>query len=128
MTVGMARSQRAALESRYGENPDGFSHGEAMLNVLQSRLSPEGLYLMDEPEAPLSPLRQIALLTILKDKIEADCQFIIATHSPILMAFPQARLYSFEEGRINHIDYEDVEHVNLTRAFLNDPGSFLRRL
>src|SRR5438094_10106455 len=76
------------MERRYGRDPDARSHGQAFLNLFQSRFVPGGLYLLDEPEAPLSPQNQLGLLAILLDVIERDAQFIIATHSPILLAFP----------------------------------------
>lgn len=128
LAVGMARGQRKSMTERYGEDPDAFSHGQNFLRVLQSRIVPGGLYLMDEPETPLSPLRQLSLLSILKAMVKQDCQFIIATHSPILMAFPNAQILSFDGQSIAPIEYKEIEHVTLTRAFLNDPESFLRRL
>jgi predicted ATPase len=87
-----------------------------------------GLYLLDEPEAPLSPQRQLALMAMLKEMVDQEAQFIIATHSPILMAFPGARILSFDDPPAREVDYDDVEHVSLTRAFLNNPQAFLRRL
>ncbi|NQT34627.1 AAA family ATPase [bacterium] len=128
LAAGMVRGQRAALEGRYGDNPDAFSHGENMLNLMENRLVPNGLYLLDEPETPLSPIRQLTLIFLLKEMVANDCQFIIATHSPILMAFPNAEIFSFDDGIISKIAFEDTEHVNITKAFLNDPESFLRRL
>ncbi len=128
LAVGMARGQNAQFASRYGDNPDGFSHGETLLNVLKSRIIPQGLYLLDEPETPLSPLRQLTLISLLKEKLEQGCQFIIATHSPILMAFPDSTIYAFDEGEIREIDYFDTEHYSLTKAFLDDPQNFIRRL
>jgi predicted ATPase len=83
---------------------------------------------LDEPEAPLSPQRQLALMSMLKEMVDQAAQFIIATHSPILMAFPGARILSFDDHLVREVDYDDVEHVSLTRAFLNNPQSFLRRL
>ena len=103
-------------------------YGEAVLELLRSRLVPGGLYLLDEPETPLSPLRQLALLALLREMVDRDCQFLVATHSPILMALPGAEILVFEEGRIEPRDWEEVEHVALTRDFLRDPGAFLRRL
>lgn len=126
--VNVVRGERERLNARYGDNPDARSHGESFLHVLKERMLPGGFYLLDEPETPLSPTRQIALLALLKQCVEDDCQFLIATHSPILMAFPEARILCFEEGQILQTAYDDVEHVTLTRAFLNNPDSFLRRL
>jgi predicted ATPase len=84
--TGVARAQRGALAGRYGDNPDARSHGETFLALLQTRLVPNGLYLLDEPETPLSPTRVLALIGMLMDRVQQGCQFIIATHSPILMA------------------------------------------
>jgi predicted ATPase len=128
LAVGAAAKERAALARRYGADPDARSHGETFLHLLQQRLQPRGLYFLDEPETPLSPTRVLALLAILRDRAAQDCQFVIATHSPILMALPQAEILLLEDGAIAPIAYADVEHVRITRAFLDDPESFLRRL
>jgi predicted ATPase len=128
LAVGAAAKERAALVRRYGADPDARSHGETFLHLLQQRLTPGGLYFLDEPETPLSPTRVLALLAILRDRVAADCQFVIATHSPILMALPGADLRLLEDGAIAPVAYADVEHVRITRAFLDDPESFLRRL
>jgi predicted ATPase len=117
-----------AIKSRYGDGLDTRSHGESFLTLFQSRFVPNGLYLLDEPEAPLSPIRQLAFLSALKQMIAEDSQFIIATHSPILMAFPDAEILSFDGGQIRRVKYDELEHVTLTRAFLNDPEAYLRYL
>ena len=83
---------------------------------------------MDEPEAPLSPTSQIALLAMIMDKVKQGSQFIIATHSPILMAYPNAVLFDFDVTPPSPTNWEDVEHVQIMRAFLNHPESFLRHL
>jgi predicted ATPase len=83
---------------------------------------------LDEPETPLSPSRVLALLALLKDRAAMGCQFIVATHSPILMAVPDSQILLFEEGTVQPIAYEDVEHVRITKAFLSDPERFLRHL
>lgn len=117
------------LRKRYGEGGlDARSHGESFLAFFQNRFVPGGLYLLDEPEAPLSPARQLALLAALKLMVEQDSQFIIATHSPILMAFPEATILNFDAQPIQPVDYADLEHVNFTRSFLNNPKLFLRHL
>jgi len=118
----------ADMERRYGVNLDANSHGESFLKLFQSRFVPGGLYLLDEPEAPLSPQSQLALLAMMHDMIAQDAQFLIATHSPIVLAFPRAKIYSFDGGRIREVEYESLEHVSLTRDFLNEPGRFLRYL
>ncbi len=130
--LGLARGavlgQRDALISKYGENLDANSHGESFLKIFHERFVPGGLYLMDEPEAPLSPQRQLALLAMIKDMVQQDAQFIIATHSPIVMSFPDAAIFSFDKQPVSEVSYEDVEHVSLTKAFLNNPQSFLKHL
>jgi predicted ATPase len=89
---------------------------------------PGGVYFLDEPEAPLSPSRQLSLLALLKQMVADDSQVILATHSPILLAFPGATILSFDESPIRRVAYEDLEHVTLTRAFLADPEAYLRHL
>jgi predicted ATPase len=126
LAIGAVRGQRIALENRYGKNPDGRSHGELFLTVLASRLSPRGLYFLDEPEAPLSPRGVLQLIALIKDRVARDCQFIIATHSPMLMAFPEAAIYLFEGDAIRLTPYSELEHVQLVKAFLNNPQQFLR--
>jgi predicted ATPase len=119
----------AALRRNYGEGLDTMSHGESFVRLFQQRFVPDGLYLLDEPEAPLSPMRQLAFLGLLKHAVEEQgAQCLIATHSPILMALPQATIYSFDEGAVQPIAYEDTEHVRLTRDFLTHPEQFLRHL
>jgi predicted ATPase len=119
--------QLAALEKSYGEGLDQRSHGEAFLALFQSRLVPDGLYLLDEPEAPLSPRRQLAFLAMMKDAVENDdAQFIVASHSPILMAYPGAEILSFDDGEVRSVPYDDLDHVVITRDFLTNPNLFLR--
>ncbi len=119
----------AALRGRYGDDMDARSHGEQFLDFFQSRLVPGGLYLLDEPEAPLSPQRQLALLAILKEaSLERACQFVVATHSPILAALPGATIVSFDEAPPEPVAWDDLEHVRLVRDFLNRPDAFLRHL
>jgi predicted ATPase len=122
------QSQLGEIQRRYGQGLDHASHGEAFIKLFQSRFVPDGLYLLDEPEAPLSPLRQLALISAMRAMLEQNAQFIIATHSPILMAFPQAGILDFDSGKIQPSRYEDLEHVRLTRDFLANPEVFLRNL
>ena len=128
LAKGPAAASLADMERRYGVDLDASSHGQSFLKLFQSRFVPGGLYLLDEPEAPLSPQSQLALLAMLGDMVRQDAQFIIATHSPILLAFPEARIYSFDDGRVSEAEYESLEHVRLTREFLNEPERFLRHL
>ncbi len=125
---GVVLGQKHALTSRYGDNLDARSHGESFLKLFESRLAPNGFYILDEPEAALSPLRQLAFLSMLKASVEEGSQFLIATHSPILMAFPGAGLLSFNASPPAPIGFDDIEHVSLMRAFLSDPEAFTRRL
>jgi len=125
---GMARGQAAALTERYGENPFARSHGELFLALFDARITAPGLYLLDEPEAPLSPSNQITLLAMIRRAIADGSQFIVATHSPILMALPDAALLDFNQKPPAPIDWRDTEHVSITRAFLANPGAFLRHL
>ncbi|MCZ6616893.1 MAG: AAA family ATPase [Gammaproteobacteria bacterium] len=126
--MDVARGQQAALHNRYGEDPFAKSHGELFLDLFKARITAPGLYLMDEPEAPLSPGSQIALLALIMDKVKEDSQFIIATHSPILMACPDAVLFDFDVTPLCPVNWEDAENVQLMRAFLNHPESFIRHL
>jgi predicted ATPase len=128
LATGAMAGQRRALAARYGADPDARSHGETFLNLLQQRLVPNGLYFLDEPETPLSPARVLGLLALLKDRMANGCQFVIATHSPILMALPGAEILLLEDGRIARPAYDELEHVRLTRDFLNAPERFLRHL
>ncbi len=116
------------ITRRYGEDLDAQSHGESFLTLFRARFVPGGLYLLDEPEAALSPQSQLALLLMLKQMVAQSGQFIIATHSPMLLAYPGARIYSFDQSPIAEVAWADLDHVTLTRAFLADPESFLRRL
>ena len=126
LAMGAVRGQRQAIAGRYGEDPDARSHGEVFLGLLASRLVPGGLYLLDEPEAPLSPRGILQLLALVKDRVEQECQFVVSTHSPMLMAFPGASINVFAEGGITPTPYEEVEHVRMTKAFLDNPQRFLR--
>lgn len=126
--AGMALGERAALVGRYGEDLNHRSHGEGFLDLFQARFVPGGLYLIDEPDTALSPQRQLALLAMLKDMVAREAQFVIATHSPILLAFPGASILAFDGERIVETAYDEVENVALSRRFLADPAAFLRHL
>ncbi len=100
------------------------SHGESFFAVFMNRFGRESIYILDEPEAALSPSRQMALLTRMHDLITEGSQFIIATHSPIIMAYPDAVIYQINEG-FEQIRYEDTEHYQVTHSFLNNPQKML---
>jgi predicted ATPase len=130
--IGLAKMPYARelheLERRYGEGLDARSHGESFLTLFQTRFVPGGLYLLDEPEAPLSPLRQLTFLALLKQMVAQEAQFIIATHSPLILAFPGATILSFDATPLRQMEYEALEHVTLTREFLNNPALYLKHL
>jgi predicted ATPase len=104
------------------------SHGESFMAVLLHKLRGDGIYLMDEPEAALSPNRQLAALTAIHDLVETGSQFIIATHSPLLLAYPHARIFQFESAGISQVAYEDTEHFCVTQDFLNHHARRLQQL
>jgi len=95
------------------------SYGESFLAVMKERLQGGGVYLFDEPEAALSPQRQLSVLTLMHRLVQHQSQLIIATHSPILLAYPQARIYQFSESGITEVKYTDTEHYLITKDFLN---------
>ena len=105
------------------------SHGEAFLSLVANRFEGNGLYLLDEPEAALSPQRIMALICHIDELVKRNSQFIIATHSPILMAYPGAQILQFSEnGRIETVKYRDTEHYRLTKQFLDAPEKMMSYL
>lgn len=97
------------------------SHGESFFALFENRFRDNGLYLMDEPEAALSPKRQLQFLGLLHDYVRRGGQFVIATHSPIILAYPDACIYQLDSGGIREVAYTDTEHYSVTRGFLSDP-------
>ncbi|WP_408585127.1 AAA family ATPase [Paraburkholderia tropica] len=116
------------LASYGGRSLHAQSHGESFLSLVMNRFGPDGLYLLDEPEAALSPQRQLSLLAHIHQLVQGRSQFIIATHSPILMAYPDAWIYQFDGEGIRRIAYEDTEHYRVTRDFLLNPTRMLNVL
>ncbi|APR87015.1 ABC transporter, ATP-binding protein [Minicystis rosea] len=104
------------------------SHGEAFLWVVLNRFGPNGLYILDEPEAALSPSRQLALLGRMHQLVTEGCQFIVSTHSPILMAYPNARICLLGRDGIRTVRYEDTEHYAVTKVFLSDHQRMIREI
>ncbi|WP_368834444.1 AAA family ATPase [Mycobacterium intracellulare] len=104
------------------------SHGESFLTLMVERFTDNGLYLLDEPEAALSPTSQLAALVRIHDLVSHGSQFLIATHSPILMAYPGAIIYACTDSGINQVAYRDTEHYLITRDFLQAPEQFLHEL
>jgi predicted ATPase len=104
------------------------SHGESFLTLMVERFTDNGLYLLDEPEAALSPTSQLSALVRIHDLVSHGSQFLIATHSPILMAYPGATIYACTDTGISRVAYQDTEHYRITRDFLQAPEQFLREL
>lgn len=129
LAIGAVEGEKNALIQRYTADLEAMSHGEGFLKFFNTRITGKGLYLIDEPEAALSPSRQLALIALIMDKIkETGSQFIIATHSPIMMAMPDSQLYHFEDGNIDLMDYKETPHYRITKAFMESPESFLNEL
>ena len=118
----------ASRAARYAGDLDARSHGEAFLAFFQGRLGGRGLYLLDEPEAALSPVRQMAFLSMLTDAASSGAQAIVATHAPIVMAVPGARILEIRDGRLEPTAFDDLEHVRTLRDFLAAPEAYLRHL
>ncbi len=101
------------------------SHGESFMSLVLNRFSGHGLYILDEPEAALSPSRQLSLLVKINELVKTNSQFIIATHSPLLLAFPDSEILMLDEKGIKSTPYEETEHYIITRQFLNNPKKML---
>jgi len=104
------------------------SHGESFLDIAVNRLGPRGFYLFDEPEAALSVRGQLALMRRMHELVLEHSQFVVATHSPILLGYPEATILELSEDGVRSVGYEEAEQVELTRSFLENPGRFLRHL
>lgn len=116
------------LQGFGGRSLHAQSHGESFLSLVQNRFRGQGLYLLDEPEAALSPSKILTLIAQIDYLVKNDSQFLIATHSPMLMAYPNAQIYVLSEQGIEETPYEQTEHYLLTKRFLNDPARMLRYL
>jgi len=101
------------------------SHGESFFSLFAHRFGGKGLYILDEPEAALSPSRQLAMLARMHDLVNDQSQFIIATHSPIIMAYPNAKIMLLSENSIEPVEYTDTEHYIITKQFLNNADKYL---
>ena len=126
----------ATAEEMYSrEDPRGHreqfherSHGESFLQLVQSNFRGNGLYLLDEPEAALSPQRQLTLLLEIVNCAKENAQFIMVTHSPILLGIPGAEILSFDDGQVHPIEYEDTDSYQITRMFIENKEQLLKRL
>ena len=119
LNVGAAYGERSLHEQ---------SHGESFMALLNNRFGEQGLYILDEPEAALSPQRQLTALSRIHDLVLERSQFIIATHSPILMAYPNAWVYACTPEGLQRVNYEDTEHFRVTRDFVLNPQATLKTL
>jgi predicted ATPase len=118
-----------SIRKQYGDDMQAYSHGEAYLKILQTRIADKGIYLLDEPEAALSPLKQLSLIAYMLDVLKTgNAQFLLATHSPILMGFPGAALYEIQEEEMKQVNYTDTDHYRITKTFLENPDFYLRHL
>ena len=104
------------------------SHGESFISLVKNRFEGQGLYMMDEPEAALSPQRLMSLITRIHDLVKDGSQFIIATHSPILMAYPHAEILQFSDAGIRRVSYRETEHYKVTKMFMDDPERMMHYL
>ncbi len=116
------------IDSYGGRSLHEQSHGESFLALMMNRFGGNGVYILDEPEAALSPQRQLAVLSRIHDLVNTDSQFIIATHSPILMAYPDAWIYACTESGLARVEYRDTEHYQVMHDFLANPERTLRVL
>ncbi|TBL80696.1 AAA family ATPase [Paenibacillus thalictri] len=116
-----------AYEPYGGKSLHEQSHGESFLALFQNRFGRRGIYLLDEPEAALSPARQLAFISLIHE-LQRHAQLIIATHSPILLGYPHADIFHFGDDAIRPMQYEDTEHYQITRRFLENRAMYLREL
>ena len=129
MAIENPQFRNKIYDSYGGKSLHQQSHGESFLSLLSSRFGQKGIYLLDEPEAALSPARQLALLRLIHDlEISGHAQFIIATHSPILLGYPDAQILNFDEVPISEIEYEETNHYFIMKGFLNRREKFLKEL
>lgn len=115
-------------DSYGGKSLHAQSHGESFISLVQNRFGGRGLYLLDEPEAALSPMRLMSLLVAMDGLVKKASQFIICTHSPILMAYPRAEIYQLSDEGIERADYKNTEHYIVTKQFLDNPERMLKYL
>ncbi|NLA77668.1 MAG: AAA family ATPase [Clostridiales bacterium] len=116
------------IDSYGGVSLHNQSHGESFMSLVQNRLGGNGLYIFDEPEAALSPMRLMALIVKIDELVKRDSQFIIATHSPILLSFPDAEVLELSADGISSVDYRETEHYKVTKRFMENPERMIRYL
>jgi predicted ATPase len=124
-----ANYQLYHMRKNYGQELQSFSHGEAYMKIIQEKITARGIFILDEPEAALSPAKQLSLIYFIQDHLKKyNSQFIIATHSPILMSMPRAKIYEISSEGMLNTQLEETEHYSITKSFLNSPGLYLRHL
>ncbi len=128
LALGPLKGSLHAFHEKYDGQLEHKSHGEGFLKFFKARMHQKGIYLLDEPETPLSAINQYQLVVLITDLVKNGSQVIIATHSPILMALKDAKIYNFSETNIEEIKYEDIESVQFMKHFLNDKDNFIERL
>ena len=119
---------RKIIDSFGGISLHNQSHGESFLSIVQNRFFGNGLYILDEPEAALSPMRLMTLMAEINSLVKKGSQFIIATHSPILMTLPDAEIMEFSQDGIKKVSYRETEHYQITKQFLDNPERMLKYL
>ncbi len=125
----IARDDPSIYSAYGGKSLHEQSHGESFLTFFQHRIETDGFFILDEPEAALSPQRQLTLLSIIHEVCKHPfSQFLIATHSPLLLAYPEATIYSCDSSKLTAILYEETVHYQITRHFLNNPQAYLKHL
>ncbi len=129
LSIGAIEGEKQQFIKRYSKDLEAMSHGEGFMKFFTSRITGKGLYLIDEPEAALSPTRQLSLLSLILEKVKSTgSQFIIATHSPIIMSVPESEVFQFQDGLITKVDYRETEHYKLSKAILDNPDSVMKEL
>jgi predicted ATPase len=113
----------------YGQRPlHEQSHGESFMSLFLNRFRGNGLYILDEPEAALSPAGQLTFISVMSELVDKDSQFIISTHSPILLAYPDADILELSDSGVSKVDYQDSEIYHLYKYFMNDPQHMIERV
>lgn len=129
LALGPLIKEKNNFINRYSADMEAMSHGEGFLKFFTSRITAKGLYLIDEPEAALSPSRQLSLLSLIIDKVKTTgSHFVIATHSPIIMSVPDSEIFYFEDGTINKVSHSETTHYQLTKAILDNPDQVMKEL
>ncbi|MBV8389884.1 MAG: AAA family ATPase [Mucilaginibacter sp.] len=124
----LARDDHRILNAYGGKSLHQQSHGESFLALFNNQFE-SGIYILDEPEAALSPSRILAFMSVINElEKKGRAQFLIATHSPILICYPGATIYQFDERGVQETNYENIEHFYLTKSFLDNPSLYLRHL